>query len=120
MRLNDSQRPLCEHCAARPAKPDRRFCNTCYRQGFRKADWVLRRESGFCTSIDRPAALADTGMLINDDQNVLIHPDGTLEQPVPRDLVHRFFFEPIDGYANLLRVLRVASNTNHEGEPCLA
>lgn len=131
-------RPLCEHCAARPAKPARRFCNTCYRQGFCKADWVLRRELGFQTSLERPADLADTGLRIDDENNVLIHPDGRQEQPVPTDLIERFFFEPVDEKRpNLLRVLRKAArnavsgaqrgaqrkaqpNTQHEETPCLA
>lgn len=98
-------RPLCEHCGQRRAKKRRRFCSACYRAGVSARARHEREACGLC-AITRPAdaLMHDTGLVILDRSNALVHPDGRVETPVPPDLVFRFFFVP-DEEAGTLRVL---------------
>lgn len=115
-----SLRKICACCQCRPAKPRRRFCDGCYKRG--AAHTSCPEQKGKPTGLERPAKLADTGLLIDDQNNLLIHPDGKRE-PVPGNFVFSFYFDAVRDDAGepvkplQLRVLRaVQPETTHASD----
>jgi len=128
-----SARTRCRHCRARDSKPNRDFCDHCYRLGVAR-DRGRGNANGVLIAV-RPEdeQLEDTGLRIDDGDQArkygargdealaynaepaLLYPDGTRVVPVPKNIVIRFWIEPDPNKPNLLRVLRMRANK--KGQP---